>query len=310
MVGLETGDDAGVILINDDQAIVQTVDFFSPIVDDCYLFGQIAAANSLSDVYAMGAKPLTALNIACFPECLTPAEMGAIMRGGADKLIEAGVILLGGHTVENPEPKFGMAVTGIIKPEDIWTNTGAEVGDVLLLTKAIGTGVLGTAIKAGKLSAAEETTAIQSMCSLNKLAAETLREHATVHACTDITGFGLLGHLAEMVQTDPVSFTIAADALPFLPGALAMAEQGLIPGGAYRNQEYYGEHIVFADDVPQVYQDLMFDPQTSGGLVAAIPAAEAERVIAALQAKGVLALVIGSVDPQKSATRLHVTFGV
>ncbi len=308
LIGPETSDDAGVVLIDAERALVQTVDFFSPIVDDYYQFGQIAAANSLSDIYAMGAKPFTALNIACFPTCLRPAEMGEIMRGGADKLLEAGAILLGGHTVENPEPKFGMAVTGIIHPADIWTNTGAQIGDILLLTKPLGTGIISTGLKAGLLQPGVEDVAVQSMCTLNKAAAETLRKYATVHACTDVTGFGFLGHLSEMVQDDPISIVIRASALPILPGALETAQMGLVPAGAYRNREFFGGNIVFTEDVPLAYQDLVFDPQTSGGLLVAIPADEAEAVIAALEQADVQAGVVGKVIPRQAEAKIRVTF--
>lgn len=300
LVGPETSDDAGVMLIDSERALVQTVDFFSPIVDDCYLFGQIAAANSLSDIYAMGATPLSALNIACFPTCLTPLEMSEILRGGADKLLEAGAILLGGHTVENPEPKFGMAVTAVIHPDAFWTNTGAQVGDALILTKPLGTGILSTALKAGLLEAEHEAAAVEAMRTLNKAAAETLRRHATVHACTDVTGFGFLGHLSEMIQADPITSVINSEALPILPGALEQAQMGLVPAGAYRNREYFGDRIVIADAVPTACQDLMFDPQTSGGLLVAIPDGEKEKVLAALQTAGVAAQVVGSVTEKQS----------
>ncbi len=308
LVGPETNDDAGVFLLNNERALVQTVDFFSPIVDDPYLFGQIAAANSLSDVYAMGAQPLTALNIACFPTCLTPQEMGKILQGGADKLLEANVILLGGHTVENPEPKFGMAVTGIVHPEKIWTNTGAQIGDVLVLTKPLGTGIMATAGKAVMLEREQEEAMVQSMAMLNRAAADVLRQQATVHACTDITGFGFLGHLVEMVQDDPICLHIQAAEVPALPGALSVAQMGLVPAGAYRNREFYGNSITFAADVNLAYQDLLFDPQTSGGLLAAIPANEAEAVVAAMCEAGIQAAVVGSVHPRSEAdTRIVVS---
>ncbi len=308
IVGPETSDDAGVILIDEERALVQTVDFFSPIVDDCYLFGQIAAANSLSDIYAMGAEPLTALNIACFPTCLTPIDMSEILRGGADKLLEAGAILLGGHTVENPEPKFGMAVTGIIHPDGLWTNRGAQEGDVLLLTKPLGTGILSTALKAGMLEREQEMAAVDAMRMLNKAAAETLRKHATVHACTDVTGFGFLGHLVEMVQEDPITITVLAQDLPLLPGALEFAQMGLVPAGAYRNREFYGDRVTFADDVPLAYQDLLFDPQTSGGLLVAIPEEEATAVLAALAANKVTARVVARVTESQESGQIRVVF--
>jgi len=308
LVGPETSDDAGVILIDEHRALVQTVDFFSPIVDDCYLFGQIAAANSLSDIYAMGAEPLTALNIACFPTCLTAEEMREIMRGGADKLLEAGAILLGGHTVENPEPKFGMAVTGIIPPEGLWTNRGAKAGDVLLLTKPLGTGVLSTALKAGLLEAEQEAAAVQAMCMLNKAAAQVLRQHATVHACTDVTGFGFLGHLAEMMQDDPIAVTVVAQEIPLLPGALEFAQMGLVPAGAYRNRDHFGHRVSFADSVPMAYQDLMFDPQTSGGLLVAIPEEEASAVLTALSAAKVSARLVARVTGKEPWGKITVVF--
>lgn len=296
LVGPETSDDAGVFRLNDQQALVQTVDFFAPVVDDPYLYGQTAAANSLSDVYAMGGVPLTALNIACFPTCLTVHEMGEIIRGGADKLQEAGVLLLGGHTVENPEPRFGMAVTGIVHPDAIWRNVGARPGDALLLTKPLGTGLLATAYKGGLLAAAAEQAMVQSMVTLNRTAAEVLRQTAEVHACTDITGFGLLGHLHELARGSQVGVEIRTSRLPILPDALAIANMGLVPAGAYRNREFVGEAASFSADVPLAMQDLLFDPQTSGGLLAAIPPEQTDRVLAALAEAGVSSSCIGTVS--------------
>lgn len=298
LVGPETSDDAGVFLLDNQQALVQTVDFFSPIVDDPYLFGQIAAANSLSDVYAMGAVPLTALNIACFPTCLTVEEMGEIIRGGADKLQEAGVCLLGGHTVENPEPRFGMSITGVIRPADVWRNVGAETGDALILTKQLGTGLLATALKAGLLPAEQEALMIASMVTLNRLAAQVLRKETTVHACTDITGFGLLGHLYEMIKGSQVGAELSASKVPVFSGALEVAGMGLVPAGAYRNREFVGAAASFANSIPVAMQDLLFDPQTSGGLLAAIPAEDAERVMEAFRVAGVQASYIGTVNDQ------------
>ena len=298
LVGPETSDDAGIFLLDDQQALVQTVDFFSPIVDDPYLFGQIAAANSLSDVYAMGATPLTALNIACFPSCLSVEEMGEIIRGGADKLQEAGVCLLGGHTVENPEPRFGMSITGVIRPADVWKNVGAKPGDALLLTKQLGTGLLATALKAGLLPPEQETLMVASMVTLNRLAAEVLRQETTVHACTDITGFGLLGHLYEMAKGSHVGVELSVSRVPVFPGALEIASMGLVPAGSYRNREFVGNAVSFADSITLAMQDVLFDPQTSGGLLAAIPATDAERVIEACKAVGVQASCIGIVNDQ------------
>ncbi len=295
MVGPETSDDAGIFQINEQQALVQTVDFFAPIVDEPYLFGQIAAANSLSDVYAMGGIPLTALNIACFPTCLTVDEMGEVIRGGSDKLVEAGVLLLGGHTVENPEPRFGMSVTGMIHPGQIWRNVGARPGDALILTKQLGTGLLATAFKAGLLPPNQEAAMVQSMVTLNREAAEVLRRETEVQACTDITGFGLLGHLLEMSEGSGVGMELIANQLPIFPGALETAAMGLVPAGAYRNREFVGESVHFDPEVSLATQDLMFDPQTSGGLLAAVPGADAERVLSALTDAGVTAAVIGRV---------------
>jgi selenide,water dikinase len=295
LVGPETSDDAGVFLVNEQQALVQTVDFFAPVVDDPYLYGQIDAANSLSDVYAMGGTPVTALNIACFPTCLSVEEMGAIIRGGADKLAEAGVFLLGGHTVENPEPRFGMSVTGLIDPRAIWRNVGARAGDALILTKPLGTGILATAYKGGMLSADVESAMVASMVSLNREAARVLQEKTMVHACTDVTGFGLLGHLLEMVNAGGVGVRLATDRLPILPEVLSLAGMGLVPMGAYRNREFVGKAVSFAPEVSLAMQDLLFDPQTSGGLLAAIPAADAERVIISLRDAGLSASCIGEV---------------
>lgn len=294
-MGPETSDDAGVFLISEGLALVQTLDFFSPIVDDPFIFGQIAAANSLSDVYAMGAKPLTALNIACFPSCLSPHEMAEILRGGADKLQEAGVSLLGGHTVENPEPKYGMSVTGLIDPAKLWTNAGAMPGDVLLLTKPLGTGILATAVKAGLLDAAKETLLVDTMRTLNKQAAEILTRLDVVNACTDITGFGLAGHLLEMAKASKVSLVINHAKLPLLAGTVETAEMGLVPAGAYRNREYVGEQISFSEQVSLAHQDIIFDPQTSGGLLISLPEPAAAQALAELQSAGVAATIVGHV---------------
>lgn len=295
-MGPETSDDAGVFLIDEGKALVQTVDFFSPIVDDPYLFGQIAAANSLSDVYAMGALPLTALNIACFPTCLSEQEMGEILRGGFDKCQEAGVILLGGHTVENQEPKFGMAVTGIINPNQVWTNAKAKPGDTLIITKAIGTGILATALKAGMLDTDYESTMVESMRSLNKRAAEVLRRIGKVDACTDITGFGLMGHLYEMARAGKVTIVLEAGQVPVLPGTIETARLGLVPAGAYRNREFVGDAASIDQSIPLALQDVLFDPQTSGGLVVAVPGLEAHNILEQLHQAGVLASIIGRVE--------------
>jgi len=294
LVGIDTADDAGVYQLDATTALVQTVDFFTPIVDDPYLFGQIAAANSLSDVYAMGGKPLTAMNIVAFPICSMDAEvLLAILQGGQSKVTEAGAVIVGGHTIEDAEPKYGLSVTGVVHPEKIWTNAGAEPGDKLILTKALGTGVLATAARAGMfpegVAAAEE-----SMVALNKTAAE-IAGRFTVHACTDVTGFGLLGHLSEMAVASGVRMEIDSQKLPLLPEALEAATMGLIPAGAYANRDYLTA-VTIRPGVATSLGDLCFDPQTSGGLIICLPEIETGPALEALKAAGVSSsVVIGSV---------------
>lgn len=304
LVGTATADDAGVYRLNDDTALIQTVDFFTPLVDDPYTFGQIAAANSLSDVYAMGGRPLTALNIAAFPSCsLDAAVLLAILRGGYDKAAEAGAVIVGGHTIDDPELKYGLSVTGVIHPRRVWTNASARPGDALILTKPLGTGVLATANKA-ELFAAGVAAASESMATLNKAAAEAAGGF-TVHACTDITGFGFLGHLSEMTSAAGVRAEIDSKALPLLPEALEAAAMGLVPAGAYANREYLTA-VSFAAGVAENLRDLCFDPQTSGGLLFALPAAEAPDLLAALQQAGVVrAAVVGRITA-KGEGEIHV----
>lgn len=294
LVGIDTADDAGVYLLNETTALIQTLDFFTPIVDDPYLFGQIAAANSLSDVYAMGGQPLTAMNIVAFPiGKLPPTVLQEILRGGQEKVQEAGALLLGGHTVEDNEPKYGLSVTGVAEPAAIWKNAGAQSGDCLILTKPLGTGVLATAARADLFPAGVQA-AVQSMATLNKTAAAVLRRY-TVHACTDITGFGLIGHAQEMAKASEVRLRLQHASLPLLPEALEAARMGLVPAGAYHNREYV-TGVTFAAEVAEAWRDLCFDPQTSGGLLVSIPAAEAAAAVAELKAAGVsAAAVIGTV---------------
>jgi selenide, water dikinase len=294
LVDFRTSDDAGVYAWESGPALVQTVDFFTPIVDDPYLYGQIAAANSLSDVYAMGGRPLTALAIAAFPEDTLDAEaIRAIFRGGFDALREAGVALLGGHTVRDREIKFGYAVTGAVDPARIWTNGGAKVGDVLLLTKPIGTGVIGTAIKFGRVTDEVVARAVASMRTLNKAAAEALQAFP-VHACTDITGFGLIGHATEMAVASGVSLEIDAAAVPLIDGALPLVA-GNASGGLNSNRAYFSGKVAVASAEAQALADLFFDPQTSGGLFVAVPADLAAPAIAALAARGVTGTPVGRV---------------
>lgn len=274
-------------LLNDETALIQTLDFFTPIVDDPYLFGQIAAANSLSDVYAMGGKPLTAMNIVMFPVgCLEADVLLAILSGGQQKIAEAGAVLVGGHTIDDDEPKYGLSVTGIAHPSKILTNAGAKPGDALVLTKAIGTGVLNTALRAN-LFAAGVMAAAESMVQLNRYAAEVMEKYA-VNACTDITGFGLLGHAFEMSVGSGVEMELYGAAIPLLPEAAEAARMGLVPGGAYSNREYL-KHVTLEPSIPVNIQDLCYDPQTSGGLLISLPEGQVLNLLKDLHAAGVLA---------------------
>lgn len=297
LVGTSTADDAGVYRLDDNTALILTVDFFTPIVDDPYTFGQIAAANALSDVYAMGGRPLTALNIVAFPACdLDGDVLPAILRGGYDKVVEAGAVIAGGHTIDDAQPKYGLSVTGIVHPAKIWTNAAARPGDALVITKPLGTGILATAAKAD-LYPAGVAASSETMATLNGKAAATAGAFS-VHACTDITGFGLLGHLSEMTSAAGLRAEIASTALPLLPDAADAAAMGLVPAGAYRNRDYLTK-VTFADGVPGPLRDLCFDPQTSGGLLFAVPATEAEALVAALKQSGVeWATVIGHILAQ------------
>jgi selenide,water dikinase len=282
---------------------VQTVDFFTPIVDDPYLYGQIAAANSLSDVYAMGGRPVTALAIAAFPQDgLHTDDIAAIFRGGFDKLREAGVALLGGHTVQDKEIKFGYAVTGAIDPARILTNTAAKPGDRLLLTKPLGTGIVGTAIKFGRAPSELVDPAVEQMRTLNKVAAETIARIDGVHACTDITGFGLAGHASEMAAGSGVTIEIDSAALPLLPGVLEIASANK-SGGMATNRDHFGPGIAFAEAVSPALQDLVFDPQTSGGLLISVAPDAAEEARQRLVAARIQANFIGIV---KAATGSHL----
>lgn len=296
LVGTETADDAGVYQISEQMALVQTVDFITPIVDDPYLFGQIAAANSLSDVYAMGGKPLTALNVVGFPRLsLNLSVLTEILRGGLDKIHEAGAVVLGGHTVDDVELKYGLAVTGTVHPKKIVTNKGAEKGDVLILTKSLGTGIISTANKAGMADAGFLQRAIDSMVRLNDIASEAMNEWGP-HACTDITGFGLLGHAAEMAKGCGLSFRFFYSDLPILAGTKEYAAQGMVPGGAYCNQDHFGPEIFISAKVPEAERIILFDPQTSGGLLIALSRSNGEKLLGNLQAKGIQeASIVGEV---------------
>ena len=285
-MGISTSDDAGVFRLRDDLAIVNTVDFFTPVVDDPYTFGVISAANSLSDVYAMGGEPKTAMNIVCFPQKELDHEiLGEILRGGADKAADADVVIVGGHTVDDPEIKYGMAVTGIIDPRRVIRNVGAKPGDALILTKALGTGILATALKRQKLGEAGYEAMVRSMAALNRDAAERMLRH-DVHAATDVTGFGLLGHAHGMARGSGVTCQLEASALPLLPEVEHHVAAGHLTGGCQRNRSFLEDKVRIAPGVPNVLREVAFDPQTSGGLLIALPATEADCLLEELRAAG------------------------
>ena len=294
IVGLETSDDAAVYKIHEDLALIQTLDFFTPVVDDPYEFGQIAAANSLSDVYAMGGEPKLAMNIVCFPNCLSPNVLVEILKGGHDKVAEAGAILVGGHTVEDEEPKYGLSVSGFVHPDKVLTNNNARVGDVLVLTKPIGLGIINTAIK-GELADKESyNEAVHVMKTLNKYAKEAL-DKVKINAVTDITGFGLLGHGLEMAEGSNVSIKIYHDRVPLVKNTLEYAEMGLVPAGAYSNRGYIGDNIVFKNKIPEAMEDALFDPQTSGGLLVSLPKDEVDLLLEELKNSPTKYAIIGEV---------------
>jgi len=287
LVGTETGDDAGVYRLRPDLAIVNTVDFFTPIVDDPYVFGQISAANSLSDVYAMGGEPKTCMNIVCFPKGKMDIEiLGEILRGGADKVIESGAVVIGGHSIIDEEIKFGMAVTGVIHPDKIFRNVGVQEGDVLILTKPLGTGIITTALKKGKASEESVNEAVKSMTTLNAAASLVARKHP-VHACSDVTGFGILGHALGMASGSGVTLVIESAKLPLLRRAPRLAEKGYITGGCKRNQEYLNDKMVIDKSIREGLIQVALDPQTSGGLLLAVAKRHAAKLVDDLHAGGV-----------------------
>ena len=285
MVGVETADDAAVYRVSDEVALIQTVDFFPPMVDDPFTFGQIAAANALSDVYAMGGEPRLALNVVAFPNCLGAEVLGEILAGGASKVKEAGAVLAGGHSINDEEPKYGLCVSGFVKPDRIWKNGGARTGDVLLLTKPLGVGLINTAVKAGMASEEAERKAVESMSCLNKLAMEVLRE-VEVHSCTDVTGYGLTGHALETARASGKSLVIQTDKLEVLPDALFYASMGLVPEGTYRNKAFNKKDVRLEEQVDEAMEDLVFDPQTSGGLLVSLKREDAENVLVRLAEAG------------------------
>lgn len=294
LVGFGTLDDAGIYRLNEHQALVQTVDFITPVVDDPYAYGEIAVANALSDVYAMGGLPLTALNVVCFPSDMDMGILNAILRGGLAKCLEAGVALMGGHTVDDPEIKFGLSVTGTVHPDQIWTNAGARVGDALILTKPLGIGAITTGIKQGVASEEAVQSALLSMRTLNRAARDAVATGGA-HACTDVTGFSLLGHLYQMLRASGMSARVHASQVPLLSGALALARQGVGPGGTTRNKNYFGAHVTVGANVEETVTDLLFDPQTSGGLLVSVAGDKKDALLAALTGGGTPAAHIGDV---------------
>jgi selenide,water dikinase len=306
LVGLKTADDAGVFRLTPELALIQTLDFFTPIVNDPYTFGQIAAANALSDVYAMGGRPLTAMNIVCFPSQTMPKEvLKAILTGGLDKITEAGALLVGGHSVDDLELKYGLAVTGVVHPDNLLTNAGAQVGDALILTKPLGTGIVATAIKGRLASPAALDAAVRVMTALNRLPDDCLKCRA-IHAVTDITGFGLLGHALEMAAASGVELTIHAGQTPVMAAAREYAAMGLVPAGTHANRNFCANRLEVAPGLAPVLLDLLSDAQTNGGLLLAVAAGEGRAILASLRQAGfVEAQHIGAVTAQ-GAGRIRV----
>ena len=299
IVGLDQADDAGVYKVTDDLAIIQTVDFFTPIVDDPYWFGQIAAANALSDVYAMGGVPKTAMNLVAFPiKDMDISVLRQIIQGGLDKMKEAGVVLVGGHSVEDKELKYGLSVTGFIHPDRILTKKNLKTGDRLILTKPLGTGIINTAIKGGLASRGIIETVTRLMATLNRDAAEIMKDYP-VHACTDITGFGLLGHIAEMIIDTEFSVKLTSKTIPIIPETLEYAGMGLVPAGTYNNREFRECMVDFAPSVDRLVQDVLFDPQTSGGLLICVDRENADELLEKLKEKGMdNAAIIGDIETE------------
>jgi selenide, water dikinase len=292
IVGTETSDDAGVFRLRPDLAIVNTVDFFTPIVDDPYTFGRVAAANALSDIYAMGADPKTALNIVAFPRGKLDLEvLGDIIRGGSERAREAGAVVIGGHSIIDEELKYGMAVTGVVHPDHVIRNVGVQPGDALVLTKPLGTGIITTALKKRKASRDSVKATVASMIALNKTASGIMRLFP-VHACSDVTGFGLLGHAQEMASGSGVTIVLEARRLPLLPGARRLAEHGYLTGGCRRNRDYLKDKTAVDPTVPEGLVDVAFDPQTSGGLLIAVPGGRASELVAELHSNGIVAATI------------------
>ena len=301
IVGYEHSDDAAVYKIDNDKALIQTLDFFTPVVDDPYLFGSIAAANSLSDIYAMGGKPILAMNIVCFPNCLDMEMLGEILRGGYEKVAESGAILVGGHSVEDDEPKYGLSVTGMTNPKNVLTNAGAKEGDLLVLTKPLGSGILNTAIKGDIIEKSHYEEVVKIMSHLNMYAAIPF-EKLKVHAVTDITGFGLIGHLVEMAKGSNTTIVIETKTIPVIDGAFDYAKMGIIPAGMYNNREYFEHEVIYQNDKfkSSILCDILYDPQTSGGLLVSLPESEAIEYMKILNStQAIKCEIIGRVTSKK-----------
>ena len=295
LVGFDTSDDASVYRIDEKTALIQTVDIFPPVVDDPYEYGQIAAVNSLSDVYALGGEPKLALNILCFPTDLPKDSLQAILQGGYEKVQEAGALITGGHTIQDNEPKYGLSVTGFAHPNEILMNNKMQAGDVLILTKALGTGILTTAAKADMLEENSYKALIESMTCLNKYSAEIMKGFS-VNSCTDVTGFGLMGHAFEMAYGSGMTIKLDHSKLPILPVAEEMAENGMIPAGAYKNREYLADFVFVNVNVPLPVEDILFDPQTAGGLLISLPESEGVKLAKELKDVDGVSEIIGVVD--------------
>jgi selenide, water dikinase len=299
LVGFDKADDAGVYLLSAELALVQTVDFFTPIVDDPHTFGQIAATNALSDIYAMGGKPVSSLALVCFSDQADVEILEQILAGGLSKMMEAGCTVIGGHSIRDPEIKFGYSVTGTINPKKVLTNSGAQEGDALILTKALGTGVISTAIKRGAAETAWIDAATRSMTTLNKLAAEIMTDGFAVHAMTDVTGFGLIGHAREMALGSNVSLRLESSRIPLLPGAVECVRAGHVPGGLNANRDFAECMVNYENIVPNELRTLLYDPQTAGGLLIAVDATDSDRLVHALKEAKVPAVKIGEALPSR-----------
>lgn len=295
IVGLDTSDDAAIYKLTDDIALIQTLDFFTPMVDDPYTFGQIAAANALSDVYAMGGEPTVAMNIVCFPSCNDMNILGEILKGGFDKVKESGCLLVGGHTVDDKEPKYGLSVSGTVHPDKVLANSTAKVGDKLILTKPLGAGILNTAMKAEMVDEKTADYVVEVMTHLNMYAAKSFKKYA-VNAATDITGFGMMGHTLEVAKGSEVTIVLDSKKVPLMDRAEEFAAMGIVPGGAYKNMGYVKDDVYISEDVPQTVSDVLHDPQTSGGLLVSVPAEIAEEVAEDMLKNGsIVAEIVGEV---------------